>query len=301
MKTKLLLVLLIALPVLMQGQEWAPIGAEWHYDITYAFSGDIDYQRVYCNSIVNVKGIDCKEINIDYCACNNHFCKKLYTYQADDTIFFYNPDVDTFQILYNFNASPNDTWTITYKDLDERFDTVTIQVDSVLPITINSRVLKKQYVTYYYDYKTDTDKGFGERSVIIETLGDMNFLINIHDMYYSLCDDDNINGLRCYKDPQFGFYSSDLRTSCDYTYKWTSTQDLSISYLEPFPNPVLDYLKISIDDKSDIFYELFEVDGQLIKSGNDNIVDMREYLPGLYFIKIYENNKTMKTYKILKH
>lgn len=33
-------------------QEWAPVGAKWHYDILYAFSGDVDYHEVYCDSIV---------------------------------------------------------------------------------------------------------------------------------------------------------------------------------------------------------------------------------------------------------
>ena len=93
MRTKFI-VILIFISSLTFGQKWSPIGAEWYYDITYAFSGDIDFHKVYCDSIVKFKGKDCNKINIDFGACNTHFSNKLYTYDLNDTVYFYNSDIE---------------------------------------------------------------------------------------------------------------------------------------------------------------------------------------------------------------
>lgn len=127
--------------------EWSPLGAEWYYDMTHAFSGNIDYRRVYCDSIISVKGIDCRRIHMGR-ACNIHFHEPVYTYDSNDTIFFFNPDIDSFQVLYNFNAQAGDQWEIYVRDHENIQDTVILQIDSVGTTVINGVTLIRQFITY---------------------------------------------------------------------------------------------------------------------------------------------------------
>ena len=45
MKNLFLYFVLIFISIQLFAQEFAPIGAEWHYDEQFAFSGDIDYMK----------------------------------------------------------------------------------------------------------------------------------------------------------------------------------------------------------------------------------------------------------------
>jgi hypothetical protein len=187
MKTKFITIL-IFISGLTFGQEWSPVGAEWYYDITYAFSGNIDYLKVYCDSIIKFKGVNCKKINIKQSACNIHFSGDLYTFDTNDTIYFYNSDIDSFEILYNFNVLKNDYWKIHIKNSISKLDTVIVKVDSVGETKINNRILKRLFVTYNYINLYKIGDTIKENSEIIQTLGDIKFLINIRDRQTGACD-----------------------------------------------------------------------------------------------------------------
>ncbi len=294
---------IILISVGAYGQEWAPIGAEWYYDVTHAFSGNIDYQRVYCDSSISIKGIFCKRINIDHYGCNNHFSQKLYTYESDDTVFFYNTDIDTFQVLYNFNALKGECWEILIRDHEQKTDTVFIKVDSTGISEINGEYLKKLYVTYEYHftYLSNETEVFQISSVIIEKLGDLEFLINIMDKYSRTCDVDYIGSLRCYFDSEFGLYSTGVRDSCTYEYVWISfdSNRLTDSYTI-YPNPVKDILMIS-DSGTKVYYELYNSIGYQIKSGCDTKIDFTSMQDGNYILRITSDGSRTKTIKIIKH
>lgn len=303
MRTRLLLAL-ISITFSANGQEWSPLGAEWYYDKTYAFSGDIDYHRVYCDSSINVLGIDCKRINIDYCACNNHFCEKLYTFERNDTIYFYNQDIDTFQILYNFNASQGDSWQILTQYEGYISDTVVVQVDSIGSIEINDKLLKQLFVTYnYLHFKSqNSTKQYQENSIIIESLGDLEFIINILDRIIVMCDVDFIHSLRCYEDTVLGFYSTGLRDSCTYEYNWTLTEDeQSNNNFRVYPNPTTGKISISNIVGDNVYYELYNLNGLLLRKGNEAEIDISNCKDGIYFLKIVVHNRSTMVIKIIKH
>jgi len=78
------------------------------------------------------------------------------------------------------------------------------------------------------------------------------------------------------------------------------------SYVNIYPNPVTDCLSImfSDDNKQDLHFVLYNMQGQeLFASGlyNTHIrVEMDSYAPGLYFIKVMSEGKTIKTFKVVK-
>lgn len=74
-----------------------------------------------------------------------------------------------------------------------------------------------------------------------------------------------------------------------------------------YPNPTVDVLNLVIvnDKLDDLAYNLFDINGKMI-SGNSKItssetsVSMQGLNQGIYFLGITTNNKTIKTFKIIK-
>lgn len=303
MKTKLLIAFLL-ISNWCFSQLWAPVGAEWYYDLTFAFHRDIDYARVYCDSTILFYGKNCQKINIDLCVCNNHFCKKLYSYKSQDTIFFYNEDVDSFEVLYNFNSQPGDFWQIRMKDFNNIIDTVTVVVDSIGFRNVNNKIFKSLYVSYNYEFKFRGGSTFSyiDKSEIVESLGDINLVINILRKSSFVCDDSNLYSLRCYKDSLVGLYSTGLRKTCDYTYKWVGIDDNSNpENILIYPNPASNILHIQSQYLSANHYELNDITGSTIREGFGNEIDLTNVDPGTYILKIQSSDKRFKIEKIIKH
>jgi hypothetical protein len=77
--------------------------------------------------------------------------------------------------------------------------------------------------------------------------------------------------------------------------------------IKTYPNPTKDYLVLNLNtvDFSYLFFELYDLNGRLIKRRNiassTETIDM-EYLPNAhYLLKINNKNKEIKTFKIIKN
>jgi hypothetical protein len=74
-----------------------------------------------------------------------------------------------------------------------------------------------------------------------------------------------------------------------------------------YPNPTTDYLTLKIDNYSpkEITYQLFDITGKLMDSGQiqdvETIIIMRDHVTATYFLKVTQNGKELKTFKIIKH
>jgi len=74
-----------------------------------------------------------------------------------------------------------------------------------------------------------------------------------------------------------------------------------------FPNPTNSELSLSIGEypSENLIYQIFDINGkklfeEKILSSKTNI-DAVKYTPGIYFIKIIENNSDIKTFKLIKN
>ena len=74
-----------------------------------------------------------------------------------------------------------------------------------------------------------------------------------------------------------------------------------------FPNPASDYLSVEVitDKQKDLEISLFDLNGKIIlqkqMTGNKQTVNMQNYSPATYILKVTENNENLKTYQIIKH
>lgn len=74
-----------------------------------------------------------------------------------------------------------------------------------------------------------------------------------------------------------------------------------------YPNPTTDYLTLSIGefDISNLSYQLYDMQGKLLQNekltGTETQINMSNYVPSTYFVKVIQGNKELKTFKIIKN
>ncbi len=80
--------------------------------------------------------------------------------------------------------------------------------------------------------------------------------------------------------------------------------NLSVS---AYPNPTTDYLTLSITEFefSNLSYQLYDINGKLLKNkkitGNQTSIVMSNLVPAVYFVKVIQGKKEIKTFKIVKN
>jgi len=74
-----------------------------------------------------------------------------------------------------------------------------------------------------------------------------------------------------------------------------------------YPNPASDFLTLETEnyDNKSLSYKLFDNNGKLLESNkvtsNETIILIANLLPNLYFLKVIDNGKEIKTFKIIKY
>lgn len=74
-----------------------------------------------------------------------------------------------------------------------------------------------------------------------------------------------------------------------------------------YPNPTTDFLTLKVEnyDKENLTYQLYDISGKLLENkkieGNETNLVMSNLIPASYFLKVTDNNKEVKTFKIIKN
>lgn len=74
-----------------------------------------------------------------------------------------------------------------------------------------------------------------------------------------------------------------------------------------YPNPTTDFLNLKVEnyDNTNLSYQLFDMNGKLLETkkleGNQTSIVMNDLVPATYFLKVIDNNKEVKIFKIIKN
>jgi hypothetical protein len=77
--------------------------------------------------------------------------------------------------------------------------------------------------------------------------------------------------------------------------------------ISAYPNPTTDYLMLKVEnyDKGNLSYQLFDMNGKILENkkvkGLKTIIVMSSLVPAIYFVKVTEGNREVKTFKIIKN
>ena len=283
MKNFILIIFLIFWGLASSAQQWAPVGAKWYYDERFAFSGNVNYVLYSSEKDTIFKGQNCRKISKRH----DFLCLDRPPYELmfdrNDSVFFYDPKLDTFQLLYRFNANKNDSWSLKiHEGQTDRNDTLNIFVDSTGSMIANNQTLKLLYVTYSVRYENNSIK---YHSRIVEKFGDLLFMFNFYPSSNLACDMNWPNGIRCYQDTAFGNYHFALTDSCSYT--WTGINSKGKRNLILYPNPSDESIQISGLNEPASF-TINDMDGKIVESGviKDSQIVTKYLSKGIYLLRI---------------
>lgn len=77
--------------------------------------------------------------------------------------------------------------------------------------------------------------------------------------------------------------------------------------LYAYPNPTTDFitLKVVNDDNNQLSYQIFDTNGRLLANkkvaGNETNIQLSNFVSATYFLKVFQNEKQVKTFKIIKN
>lgn len=228
-KHLLTLVLLLALLPMAKAQEsgtWCPPGAVWHYTVVNELGFSFCLKLIY-NGDEMVNDILCKRISRESCIDSKNATSKgsdWYTYEEHGVVFFFDPEEQTFDTLYNFNACIGDQWGASFWGT-----AVNITVLDTSSVKINEFTLKQLRLYYYCGWG-----GFQEEIIVCERIGNMQgHLFSI--LGECIWDTEEATGvLRCYQDDEFPLYNTGIAPYCDYV---SINETEPYSQLSIFPNP----------------------------------------------------------------
>ena len=74
-----------------------------------------------------------------------------------------------------------------------------------------------------------------------------------------------------------------------------------------YPNPATDFLTFKVKNYAhmNLSYQLFDMNGKLIENrkitSNETQINIGMLVPGTYFLKVFDNQKEIKTFQIIKN
>ncbi|MFA5418835.1 MAG: T9SS type A sorting domain-containing protein [Bacteroidales bacterium] len=304
MKTRIISGLFLVMTCGLWAQDFAPLGAEWHYTEGFFMSGDKNFLKITSVKDTLYQGKTCRKLvktRIIWC---NMRTETEYVYSENNAVFFWQSDLTGFQKLIDYNIEAGDSWVIQMNDMESAtdIDSVLIEVDSTSYIDINNQSLKVLYVTYrgYYDDEIEVQYS----SQIVEKIGDMYYLFNFFPELGLACDGNYSEGLRCYEDEELGLYSTGIADSCTYIYHWTVIEGESKeSIFSVYPNPTRDIVEINTNSQESMVLEIRDLTGRLISKydfRSTTEIDLSGLPDGIYLMKAIDGH-SMEIKKIIKN
>jgi hypothetical protein len=291
---KIILIIVLALPLGVFSQEFAPIGAIWHNSqSSWIFPDLITYKTIESVSNITINGKECKqlvEVERLYSDTVNTFTH--YMYSENDSVFFYKEDA--FHLLYDFGAEAGDTVVLDYYLTSDGTPLLMI-IDSTATIDINGEERKLQYTTC----GDGLSIGFG--GPVIEGIGSTYFLFPTYD--------GTVNGpLRCYQDEVIGLYINYFYSNFGWDYEdcnqiITDIDDPGFSNVTvTYPNPSSNFIFVKNTNPSSE-YRIIDINGNLIGQGKLDLsgkINIQDLAKGIYILQLITDNEVVVR-KIIKN
>lgn len=287
MKTKfksvfLFLIINLIFIVTINGQVFGEIGTKWTYKATSDFNPNDADIIIQLESIgeEEINGINCKAIRITNKSCDAIIDDLNYIYQEDNKVFWYNPFLDDFTLLYDFNAQPGDTWSVQVEDC-----AIEIEIDSVKLEEFSGEMLKVLYPKPQNEFS---------KFRIIEKIGNENFvfLSKLSFDCWVICDGHTIKGgIRCYSDSTFNYSTVN---DCDFV---VSQEQIALdTKVAVYPTVTSSEFNVEIKGSNDLNFsniKIYDFSGNTILV--EKIPNLRKKKialsnAGIYFVVIQLSN-----------
>lgn len=133
-------------------------------------------------------------------------CSELYMKSDSGLVYLFVPELNSFQLIYDFNALPGDTVHVFCRGPSEN-DTIAVVVDSLSTLEVSEKSLKVQHV---HQVRSVDDK-YNMNGEIIENIGWTGFMFPLH----AWADPPYGGRLRCFQNDSIRVKLSEV--DCDFT------------------------------------------------------------------------------------
>ena len=321
MKYRLLFIITISLNTIAIAQvEFAPVGAKWTMDrivFTTPTFFQIQPRVMECTGTEIIQDKVCKKIEGDF-FCGSPGGLPVYLYQEEGKVFFYSIATEQFELLYNFDALPGESWVTTGYEIEDYFlwgNALTITVLSLDEMIIDGDTLTVQNVSFNIDGNTIIyDWGIK----FIEKIGSLRGMFP----RYGLCDEPDLT-LRCYEDPESeyhlpldsSYFSLDFEIqydplyscSADFQIIFTSQDEVTEIQLSVYPNSFIVTLHILLPPEvasKSCLIRISDTAGRVLitqdTKGKEDVVISTEKLPGGMYIVTVEAEGYRGVEKVVK-
>lgn len=308
-KSKVLLLLLLAVAGMAKAQthEFAPVGAEWHYEFKEMFAEGYIKMSVEKDTILN--GIDCikmsrekhyvdLQFNVLY---NTWLAPEFLVYMNDSCMFYRNGQ---WHKLFDFSADVGDTVSVSGMP-----ESVCMTNSCRVHITGKGVELINGVLLKYFEMKDIQDSDWGWSGTIV---GDEAGVVRVYERigpvgsYFfpeQRCIFDYGEGgvLRCYQDLEIGSLNYSFPyVECDFISHTIGMQEPCYgNRIEVFPNPCGGTIYVSVEDAHEgaCTLELFDMMGNrmLTMTSDEKTVEvaMNQFAQGAYLLKVTTNRNTV--------
>lgn len=285
MKKILLLNIFAIICITATAQNYSQVGAIGHYNVRSTFApGNLfnSYATLETVKDTFINNFPCKkliETNYDFNGRIQGRAAHFIQNNGAQVFFFYKDSTSSWvrDTLYNFALTQGESYTF-YQD---RYQPVTVTIDSVSSMTINgvSRVVQHLRSSHVGIYLED---------MAVEGLGALFF-------FMPWGDSDPRGGIRCYQDSTIGFYQNLAADTCDYIYVGLEDLQLNKSNVSIYPNPTNSNLNVEWLPNQQINHlQLIDVQGKVIQSINQDLnqsnsyqINLENVNNGIYFLKVF--------------
>jgi len=284
MKQTLFIIAVVTLTHSATAQEFAPVGAVWHYTEIQSFSPNVSFMRMESVGDTMVNGQTMRKV-IGPMSCMGNG-EHLF-YQSGDSVFYWHHNLDTLLLAYDFGATAGDAWHILAQNDQSTPDTVWFDVDSAWTVLINGDSLRAYALRW-------TAPTWGiVHDTVIERIGSLTFLSNFAKQTDVICDLNYPAGLRCYEDEVFGFYETGIALSC--THSTLGVDDPSPDQIEMaiYPNPADRELFVQVKGQvrlTDMLGRTIHVSLNPLDSTDTHVIDIGTLPKGMYIIHARNEN-----------
>jgi len=289
---KLICIVLAMITIHASAQDFAPLGAIWHYGegtINPDFSSFLTLESI---SDTVIDGISCRKIKkVDRYTINPK-TSYFYMYSENDSVFY--SSGGNFHILYDFGANAGDTIVLDYATHDG--SNLLMIIDSTATTMVNDVERKIQYITCGDGIVIE----FG--TMVIEGIGNCT-----HYMFPTL--DGHPEGeLRCYEDSITGLYLNPFCHCWSWNHEdceeevYTDINENNVDQkINVYPNPAGNQVIISnISEPAE--FQFFNLLGQIVKKGITlpaQSIDISDLQSGTYLLEL-ETSKGISRTKFVK-
>lgn len=279
-----------------QAQHFGIPGSNWYYSRIYVVPSPTieEYINITSDGDTIIQGKLCNRLHINMPIMCGDGQSTKFTYYSNDSVYFFEPEYNSFQLLYHINANIGDSWSIRVPDMNDE-DTISVHVNATDIITLNGVSLKRLQVSYVTHFDNLLDYSYD--SEIIERIGDVHYMFNLFPEWSYTCDESYIPGLRCYEDPSMPLYSTGLSSACDFQ-SFLGIGEQEIEQQIVYPNPSSNVVYVLTDNDAEVTFEIVDLLGHsLLKGRTTTEINLSSLVTGSYLL-LTQHNNFIKSQKI---